>query len=109
FSYRTDGFVSLRADGKTGDVVTVPLTFAGKELVLNLATREGGHVRVELQDADGKPLDGFALAQSEAITGDAIEHVVRWKKKSNVSGLAGKPVRLRLQLKNADVYSYRFR
>ncbi|MEW4531093.1 hypothetical protein [Maioricimonas sp. JC845] len=109
FAYRTDGFVSLRADGKTGEAVTVPLTFTGKELVLNLATHEGGHVRVELQDAEGKPLDGFTLEQCQPITGDAIEKTVQWKTTGDVSSLAGKPVRLHLQLKNADVYSYRFR
>jgi len=33
---------------------------------------------------------------------------VSWKGGTDVSGLAGKPVRLRVRLKDADLYSFRF-
>ena len=56
---RLDGFASVNAPHKGGEFVTRPLTFSGKELVINYATSAVGSVRVELQGADGKPLNGL--------------------------------------------------
>ncbi|MBI5817379.1 MAG: hypothetical protein HZA88_00165 [Verrucomicrobia bacterium] len=105
FTFRTDGFVSVCA-GNEGTLITKPLLFAGSKLTLNIASK--GRTRVELQDAAGQPLPGFALADCAPITGDFIEHTVRWKSRTDVGKLAGKPVRLRFELKDADLYSLRF-
>ncbi|MGE0761510.1 MAG: hypothetical protein AB7O38_31140, partial [Pirellulaceae bacterium] len=61
YSVRLDGLASLRAGYSGGEVVTKPLTFAGRRLLLNFATSAAGGVRVEVQDAKGKPLPGFSL------------------------------------------------
>ncbi len=45
----------------------------------------------------------------EPIIGDSIEHVVAWKRGYDVGDQAGKPVRLRLEMKDSDVFSFRFR
>ena len=108
FTYRVDGFVSLRALPAGGQLITKPLVFDGKQLVINFATSGAGSVRVEIQDAAGTPIPGFTLADSSEITGDQIEQVVTWKQGPTVSKLAGRPVRLRFVLKDGDVYSYRF-
>ncbi|MBI3462461.1 MAG: hypothetical protein HY000_05285 [Planctomycetes bacterium] len=105
---RTDGFVSVRAPYAGGELVTKPLLFRGRKLVLNYATSAAGSVQVELLDATGKTLPGFALADCPEIYGDEIEGIVGWKSGSDVSSLAGKPLRLRLVLRDADVYSMRF-
>ena len=109
FTYRMDGFVSVHAPESGGELLSKPLTFEGRELVINYATAAAGSIRVEIQDADGKPLPGFALADSAEISGDEIEQVVAWKNASDVNPLAGKPVRLRFVLKDTDLYSIRFR
>ncbi len=109
YTIRMDGFVSLNAPLTGGEVVTRPLSFDGKQLVINFATSAAGSIRVELQDAEGKAIPGFALNDCPEIFGDAIERVVRWEGGSDVSELAGTPVRLRLLLKDADLYSIRFR
>jgi hypothetical protein len=106
---RTDGFVSIHGDYAGGELVTKPLTFQGKELVINYATSAAGSVRVEIQDAKGRAIRGYGLGQSPETYGDDIEHVVRWKKGSDLSALAGRPIRLRFVLKDADLYSIRFR
>ena len=108
YTFRMDGFVSLNAPLKGGEMVTKPLTFAGKQLLLNFATSAAGSVKVELQDAAGQPLPGHALADCDDVFGDAIERPVSWKGSPDVSALAGKPVRLRFVMKDADVWAIRF-
>lgn len=107
FTYRVDGFVSLRGTGQGGSLVTKPLVFEGDELQLNVATQDGGSVRVELQDTAGKPLDGFALSNCQPLQGDSIKQAVVWSG-GKLSSLAGKPVRVRFEVNNADIYSFKF-
>ncbi|MBX3436769.1 MAG: hypothetical protein KF861_04700 [Planctomycetaceae bacterium] len=109
FTYRVDGFVSANSGDAGGTLVTKPLTFDGGQLVLNYAAREGGGVQVELLNEAGEPIAGYDLAAATLLTGDEIEQNVTWTGKDNVSDLKGQPVKLRFHLKNADVYSLRFR
>ena len=108
YTLRLDGFVALHARADEGEMVTRPLRFEGSRLTLNFSTSAAGSVRVELQDAAGIPLDGFALADCPAIYGDEIDRVVAWKGTSDVSRLAGTPVRLRFVISDADVYALQF-
>jgi len=109
YTLRTDGFVSVNAPHSGGEMRTRPLSFSGREMILNFATSAVGSVRVEIQDAAGAPIPGFALADAREELGDSIERTVHWKQGSDVSALAGKPVRLRFVLKDCDLYSIRFR
>jgi hypothetical protein len=106
---RTDGFASVHAPYAGGEMLTKPLRFSGKELVINFATSAAGSVWVELQDADGKAISGYAREDCDEIIGDEIERVVKWKGNADLSALAGQPVRLRFVMKDADLYSLRFR
>jgi hypothetical protein len=40
--------------------------------------------------------------------GDQLDRTVSWKAGTNVSQLAGQPVRLKFELKDADLYSFQF-
>lgn len=106
---RTDGFTSIHAPFSGGSFVTKPLTFAGRELVVNFSTGAAGALRVEIQDVDGKPLPGFALADAGEQIGDEIARVVTWKSRSDLGALAGRPIRLHFAMRDADLYSLRFR
>ncbi len=108
YTLRIDGFVSVNAPYAGGEMITQPLVFAGKHLVINYSTSGAGSIRVEIQDVAGKPIDGYALKDSPEIYGDEIEHVVAWKADNDVGKLAGKPVRLRFVMADADLYSIRF-
>ena len=108
FTYRVDGFVSVRASGEGGELVTKPLTFSGSKLAINFATSVQGSVRVEIQEVEGEPIDGFTLDACDELRGDAIEQVVAWKSDADLGAIAGKPVRLRFALNNADLFSFRF-
>jgi len=106
---RMDGFVSVHAGSGGGELVTKPLTFSGRDLVINYSTSAAGSVRVEIQDEEGKAVPGFSLAESVELYGDDIEFVVPWKAGASLKGLEGKPVRLRFVMKDADLYSLQFR
>ena len=90
-------------------MVTRAFTFSGKELEINYATSAAGGIRVEVQDASGNPIPGFTLADAQEIIGDHIARIVSWKSGSSVAALVGKPVRLRFVMKDADLYSLRFK
>jgi hypothetical protein len=108
YTLRVDGFVSAHAPLSGGELVTKPMTFEGSQLEINVSTSAAGSVRVEIQDADGKPVPGFSLDDCHPQYGDELDRVVSWKSGTEVSRLSGKPVRLRFVLQDADLYSLRF-
>src|SRR5262249_45483304 len=109
YALRLDGFSSVHARYTPGEMLTRTLIFTGKELEINYSTSAAGSIRVQLQDAGGRALPGFSLAESQEIVGGHIARVVTWKSGASVAALAGKPVRLRSVMKDADLYSIRFR
>ena len=109
FTCRPDGFVSVNAPWKGGELLTKPLTFDGDKLEINVSTAAAGGVRVEIQDESGQPIPGFGLEDCAEIFGDEIARRVEWKGGVNLGDLAGKAVRLRFVLKDADVYSFRIK
>ncbi len=109
FTLRTDGFASVHVGADVGEMVTQPLRFTGKELVINYSTSAGGNVRVEIQDESGQPLPNFTLVNCRNLVGDTIDQQVSWKNGSDVSSLAGKPVRLKFVMQEADLFAIQFR
>ena len=109
YSTRLDGFVSLHASLTGGACLTRPLIFSGRRLFLNYATSAAGSLRVEIQDHEGRPVPGLSLDESEEIFGDSINQVARWAGGSDLASLAGRPIRIRFLLKDADLYSIQFR
>lgn len=108
YTLRLDGVASVNAPLEGGTLITKPLTFEGDELEINYSTSAAGQIQVEIQDAEGKPLPGFALEDCEPIFGDHIARTVLWKQGADVSSLAGKPIRLRFVMHDADLYSLKF-
>jgi hypothetical protein len=108
YSLRLDGFASLRAGYDGGEVVTRPMIVEGNALLLNFETSAAGGIRVEVQDAEGTPLPGFTLDDAVETIGNEIERPVFWTHGSDVSSLAGRPIRLRFALKDAGLYAMRF-
>ncbi|MDA0832331.1 MAG: hypothetical protein O3A29_03535 [Planctomycetota bacterium] len=109
YTLRLDGFVSLSAPMSGGELVTKPIVFSGKELSLNFASSAAGGLKVEIQDDAGGPIVGFSENEGDELFGDTTDRIVSWNGKTDVSSLAGKPVRLRFILRDADVYSFQFR
>lgn len=108
YSLRLDGFVSVRAPHSGGELVTKPLIFMGGELELNYATSAAGSMRVEIRDAGNRPLPGYTLREAVDMFGNRLAGHAAWKQGTDVSALAGQPVRLRFVMRDADLYSFQF-
>ncbi len=108
YTLRLDGFVSAQASFAGGELMTRPLVFSGNRLRLNFSTSAAGSIQVEIQDESGKPIPGYELESCPEIFGDAIDREVTWKGGPDVGSLAGKPIRIRFRLKDADLYAFQF-
>ena len=104
--FMVDDYLIERCSG--GEMITKPLIFDGDRLSLNVSTSAAGSARIEFQYASGEPLEGFTLEDCHEIIGDTLDYTVAWKDGPNVRGLAGRPVRLRIAMNDADLYGFRF-
>ncbi|MDH4454929.1 MAG: hypothetical protein QE570_17285 [Verrucomicrobiota bacterium] len=97
-SVRKQGFASMHADAKGGEFTTHPLKFTGKNLVLNYSTSAAGSLQIDALDDAGK-----VIATMPELYGDDLEASVL-----DVSKLAGQAIRLRVKMKDADLFALRF-
>ena len=105
---RIDGFVSVEAPLAGGDCTTKVLLFPGNRLSLNFSTSAVGTVRAELQRPDGTPIPGYTLQECTLLYGDNLAGVIQWRGGADISGLAGQPIRVRFELRDADLYAVQF-
>ncbi len=110
---RLDGYMSVNAGNRGGEFVTPPLVHNGRRLELNVDTGAGGWVKVELLDVRNRPtwdcrLADHALDDCERIVTNSTHHIVNWKSGSNVSKSAGRPMRMRVSMRNARLYAFQF-
>lgn len=110
---RLDGFASLHAGAREGEMITAPLSFTAAadapapRLLLNFSTSALGSVRVEVQDASGRPIPGFALSDCDVIWGDELARPVTWKGGSTLpASTAASSFRLRFVLLDADLFAF---
>ncbi|EON77856.1 hypothetical protein ADIS_1775 [Lunatimonas lonarensis] len=108
YSMRLDGFASLSAGYAGGEMLTKPFVFSGEKLEVNYSTSAAGEIRIELLDAEGNSLPGFSMKETQPLIGNEISRLVYWNKSTDITPLAGKPVRMRVYLKDANLYSFRF-
>lgn len=108
YTLRLDGFVSASAKWTGGRLLTKQLIFSGDRLELNFSTSAAGSIRVEIQDAEGSALAGFALDDCPELFGDSDAKTVVWNDDSVLSDHAGSPVRILFELRDADLFSFRF-
>ena len=113
-----DRWVGLLAGPSQGLIVTRPLVFKGSKLRVDIdasvpQSRPGSamnfdecEVRAALTDPSGGVLAGFTADRSTRLLASGV-HQVSWDG-ADLSRLAGEPVRLRLEMRNACLYSIQF-
>lgn len=108
YAFRPDGLASVQAGNDVGKILTKPLTFAGRRLELNYSTSAAGYVRVELTDVQGKPIPGCSASECIEIVGNELARTVKWSDGGDLGKWAGRPVRIRFLIRDADLFSFRF-
>ncbi len=108
YDLRLDGFISIRAGVEPGSLLTKPLRFSGSQLAVNYSTSAAGHLRVEIQDLSGNAIPGFELNRCRTHVGDKIEETITWEDNLSLQTLSGQPVRIKFELLEADLFSFRF-
>lgn len=103
---RKGGFVSLRADGE-GVLITHRFLMRGNELRVNARAEPGGAVTAELLSDGGGVMRKFSAERSDPFCGDATDHTLTWAGNGDLGFLRGQHVRLRLLLRQAEVFSFR--
>ncbi len=129
---RLDGFVSIDSPyDRYATIVSKPVTFTGNRLVLNINTDAQGYAYVAFLDEDGKPIEGYTMEESVMINGNHTNIEVEWIKSglhyladadsnphdfasrvevsSDVSELAGRPVRVKIQMRGSKLYALQFK
>ena len=107
---RVDGFISLDFGYEGGAVVTGPFTFEGDRLSLNINTSAAGEARVAVLGGDGGELAGYGLDDARFINGNYTGKTVEWRDgATDVSALAGTPIRLRFECRGTRLYSFTFK
>ena len=88
--------------------MTPPLAFDGQALELNVDCGGGGWLLVELQDEEGRPVEGYTLKTCETIVANAIKAGVSWQGAGRRIPTDRGPLRLRVVMRSAKLYSFRF-
>ena len=92
-----------------GATVTKPLRFEGNRLELNVDTGAVGYAQVGFEDDEGRPIPGYALDDCVYVNGDFLAATVEWRDKgTDVSALAGRVVRLVIEMRGARLYALQF-
>ncbi len=102
---RRDGFVSLDAGEKEGELLTRPVTVSGPRLKVNAAAA-GGAVAAEVLDESGRVIPGYGRKECRPVAADTTAGELTWAGNRNLSALAGRKVRVRFFLKQAHLYSF---
>jgi hypothetical protein len=128
---RLDGFVSLDgAKGRASDVppkryraaeysevVTRSFSFSGSRLHINVETalQQWGagppELRVELLEPNHDYIAGheFKDADADPVTKSGLSQVASWGGNADLSGFAGRAIKLRFYFKNCKLYSFQFK
>lgn len=100
-----DRFMAAAAGPRGGRLLTHPFELSGGRLVLNVDCGGLGEASIEVGDAGGQPLPGFAHADCDRVDLNPLAHVVTWRGRGDLSSLRGKLVRLDVRLQCARLYA----
>lgn len=108
FSVRRDGLVCLRAGTKRAVILTKPLLCTADALTLNCATSAAGSVRVRILLQNGQPVCARSTEDCDVLYGNDCRIPVSFRGQRTLGGLTGQMIRLKFELQDAELYSFRF-
>ncbi len=109
YSLRIDGFVSIHTGYTPGEIITKPFRFSGKTLIINFSTSAAGYITFEILDENNKVIENYSANECIPLIGNEIARHVEWKTSGeSVSDLQGQTIRLRIRMKDSDLFSLKF-
>lgn len=112
YTLRIDGFMYMRgnyvSDIKSNYLITKTITFKGNKLFINFRSSGIGFIKIELLDHKNEVLSDYNMNECDEIYGDNTHHLVKWKKKNDVSELTNIPIKIKFYIKDSDLYSFTF-
>ena len=66
-------------------------------------------MRVEIFEPTHHVISGFGFDDCDTLTSSGLDQVVSWKGQSDLSELAGRPIKLRFYFKNSSLYAFQFK
>lgn len=116
-----DRLSALVAD-RQGEVFTFPMRPSGRELRLNVRTREAGEVRVGVLRAEGQiadgtdrlpdreavPVSGRGVEDCVRISGDHASAVVRWRTGADLGVGPDDSVMLHITMRAAELFAFKW-
>ena len=97
--------LAVEAGKVTGGFMTEPIFLSQDQIKIDANVR--GWLRAELCDIFGRKHEGYHLMDSETVSGDSQDHVLRWKGKDSAE-FRYKPVRIRFEFAEGDVYCVKY-
>lgn len=108
YTFRLDGLSCLSAGYKEGEWISRPLQWSGDRLFFNFSTSAAGYIKVELLHADGVPITGYTLQDGAELIGNEIDRAYRWNSGEAIRLDRSHPIRLRVRMKDSELYALRF-
>ncbi len=109
--WERDRLVALEAPVE-GQVTTIGRLCCGDQLRLNFKTLRAGWIKAEIVTPPTEPIspveaiEGFSLAEADALSGDELDQVATWNGKSDLSRLRGRKVAVRFHMARAKLFSF---
>ena len=100
---RLVGYHAPPEAGDKAELLTRPFVLDKPQLRIN-ADAAKGEVRAALTTEDGTPIHKCSIGECQPIRQDGLALPIRWRRRSDLSDLVGKKVRLRMRAKNATRY-----
>jgi hypothetical protein len=97
--------LGVAADKVTGEFMTEPIFLSEDQIKVDANIR--GWLRAELCDIFGRKHEGYHLMDSEPVSGDNQDHVLRWKGKDSAE-FRYKPVRIRFEFAEGEVFCVKY-
>ena len=108
YEMRLDGFCSLKTWGYRGVLRTKTIVPKAGQISFNVRTM--AHTEIRLQILDGQtaePIPGYTWDEAEPISGDHLFGEPRWKRRSDISELVDRPIRIEIAMREAELFAIR--
>lgn len=99
--------IARSAGDELGVLMTKPFVVEGDALEVNADARRG-LLKVEAVHPDGERMEGFSCNEASEIRENGYSIPVTWKSGSRIGDLKGRMVRLRIYMRDARLYAFRF-